>query len=80
MKLQLNQEKLRDFTKSAEGMAAYAGIAITDLVTGMYDRMADDWNGGNFLFDPATSEFCCVDNNKNPAQGLWKPIPSNGRV
>lgn len=64
------QQELSQFAASDEGVEAFAGIAIADLITGMHDRVLSAWNGGNFLFDAKTKTLGCVDNAKSGTSGL----------
>lgn len=68
--LEKERQALESFAKSPEGIDAFAGVAVVDLITGMDDRLLTKVNGGNFLFDAQTRQLCCVDNAKAPDIGL----------
>lgn len=56
--------------KTKAGALALGGMGFADLVYGMNDRIISKFNGGNFLFDPATKELWGVDNAKEQTLGL----------
>lgn len=57
--------------KTKAGALALGGMGLADLVYGMNDRIiGNKFNGGNFLFDPATKELWGVDNAKDKTLGL----------
>jgi len=61
------QDKLKKFALSEKGVAAFAGVAALDLLTGMRDRILIYWHGGNFAFDntdPDEPTLSCHDNAK----------------
>lgn len=64
---------LKDFAQSSRGIEAFAGVAVSDLLTGMDDRMLTKWNGGNFLFDEKSQSLCCIDNIKDTNRGINAP-------
>lgn len=65
--------ELKTFAASPEGIEAFAGVAVADLVCGMDDRLLTKHNGGNFLFDAKTKTLCCIDNSKAPEKSLNAP-------
>ncbi len=65
-----DRKVLDDFARSAEGIEAFAGVAVSDLIAGMDDRILSKANGGNFLFDAKKKELQCVDNHKAPNKSL----------
>jgi hypothetical protein len=56
--------------KTRAGALALGGMGLADLIYGMNDRIISKFNGGNFLFDPATKELWGVDNAKEQTLGL----------
>ena len=68
--LAAERKVLADFAKSAEGIEAFAGVAVSDLFAGMDDRILSKKNGGNFLFDPQKKQLQCIDNHKQPLYSL----------
>jgi hypothetical protein len=63
------KKKLLDYVATKDGAHALGAIMMIDLVDGMYDRLFN-FNGNNFLFDPATKKLWCIDNAKRPDYGL----------
>jgi len=65
--LTTEQEAFKAFALSDKGVAAFAGVAAMDLVTGMKDRIVGWWNTANFAFDdtdPNDKVLSCHDNAK----------------
>jgi hypothetical protein len=55
--------QLVSWLKSPEGIAAFTGLAVADLVFGMRDRIMPNWAGANFNFDG--KGLWAIDNAKN---------------
>jgi hypothetical protein len=64
------REVLNSRMATKDGAYALGALCAVDLLCGMNDRILSKWNGGNFMFDPETSNLWCIDNAKNADLGL----------
>jgi hypothetical protein len=53
-----------DHVKTYAGAYALGELIAVDLIDGMYDRLVEVFNGGNFSFNPNTKQLWCIDNAK----------------
>ena len=80
-KLATAKTKLTSFAASEAGGYALGGMAVTDMLIGMDDRIVGGkFNGGNFMFDPDKSQLWCVDNSKDPKYALSSNNPGEWKT